>query len=228
MINDVRRSYFYAAATSNHSIALPSEDPMRGNRYGRTVEPIIIWYPRRSHKLEAFLSKRLEENGFKRGLGYPCVFYHHPRSLWAMVHGDDYVSAGVKEDLLWLDENLKKASEIKSQHIGPCKSGMAEGKVLNRIDRWSACGWEFEADPRHGELIVELVGLTKGQGLSAPGADNDDNDDEDVLRPLARPDVTLFRGFAARCNYLSQDRPDILLFRKGDVQRVESPCKKDP
>ena len=84
--------------------------------------------------------------------------------------------------------------------IGPCNCGIADGKVLHRIVKWSACGCAFEADPRHSERSVEQLALANGQGRSAPGAHNDDNDDEDDRVSLTGPDVTLFREIAARCN----------------------------
>ena len=65
-------------------------------------------------------------------------------------------------------------------------------------------------DPRHGERIVEQLGLGNIKGLSSPGVDDDDDkveagDEEELFGA----DITLFRGPAARCNYLSMDRADI-------------------
>ena len=33
----------------------------------------------------------------------------------ALVHGDDYVAAGMSEDLDWIEEELGKKYEIKTQ-----------------------------------------------------------------------------------------------------------------
>ena len=60
-----------------------------------------------------------------------------------MVHGDDYVSAGSKGDLEWLDGILSKAYGIQAQHLGPGNGCAVEGNVLNRIVRWTEAGWEF-------------------------------------------------------------------------------------
>ena len=65
-----------------------------------------------------------------------------------LVHGDDYVTSGRPLDLRWLEEELSKAYEIKTQHLGLDKGSLSEGKVLNGIIRATQSGWEIEADPR--------------------------------------------------------------------------------
>ena len=127
-----------------------------------------------------------------------------------MVHGDDYVSAGIECDLLWFERMLMETREINTQKIGPWTSGGAsEGKVLNRTLRWSREAWEVEADPRHAELLVEQLDVEGARILSMPGAEDDDKDSDADKVPLAGADITLYRGPAARCNYLSLNRPDI-------------------
>ena len=81
--------------------------------------------------------------------------------------------------------------------------------MLNRLVRWSARGWEAEADPRHAELIQEQLGIKSGGGITTAGAGQEENATEEESEELTGKDITLFRGLAARCNYLSLDRPDI-------------------
>ena len=50
-----------------------------------------------------------------------------------MVHGDDYVSAGYKADLDWLDAKLAAQYETKTQRIGPEAPANNEGKVITWI-----------------------------------------------------------------------------------------------
>ena len=225
MINDVRRAYFYAAATRDLFINLPPEDTKATE--GQVGRLNLSLYGTRdaATNWQETLSKHLVENGFKRGIGHPCVFHHASRNLWTMVHGDDYVTAGRKVDLAWLEDILGKQYELKTQHIGPCESGWSEGKVLNRIVRWQPGGWQFEAAPRHCELLIEQLRLQGAKGLSTPGADNDDNDTDDDRVALTGPDITLFRGLAARCNYLSLDGPDIQYSAKEVCREMSSPVK---
>ena len=73
--------------------------------------------------------------------------------MMILVHGDDYVSAGEPEDLNWLEGELKRQYEIKTQRAGRYGEPDVEVKVLNRIIRRTHEGYEMEADPRHAELI---------------------------------------------------------------------------
>ena len=70
-------------------------------------------------------------------------------------------------------------------------------------------GWQLEADPRHAELIVEQLGLDTTKGLSTPGIDEDDMPEVGDDELLTGADITLFRGLAAQCTYLSMDRADL-------------------
>jgi hypothetical protein len=219
MVNDVSRAYFYAKMTRPLYIEIPVEDPkaspdmlgrLRLCLYG-TRDAALNW--------QHTLSEHLVENGFVRGTGHPSVFHHSSRDIWTLVHGDDYCSAGSPEDLDWMESMLGKKYEIKSQRIGSGTTGAGnektpEGQVLNRVVRRTEHGYELEADLRHAELIVEQLGLQDAKAVSTPGVDppgsGRDEDQEPEEEPeLPAAEATLFRGIAARCNYLQPDRPDI-------------------
>ena len=69
------------------------------------------------------------------------------KQIKTLVHGDDYVSAGTTGSMDWLDKELTKAYEIKTQKLGMGIGYKKEGKVLNRVLRITEDGWEMEADP---------------------------------------------------------------------------------
>ena len=137
-----------------------------------------------------------------------------------LVHGDDYVASGEPNDQKWLKDELEKAYQIKTQVLGP--GGAKEGKVLNRVVAWSKAGWSYEADPRHAELIQEQLGIKTGGGITTAGAAEDGHKDEDDL-PLEGRDITLFRGLAARTNYLAMDRPDLQFAAKEICREMSKP-----
>ena len=87
---------------------------------------------------------------------------------------------------------------------------LREGQILNRIVRATPSGFELEADPRHAEFVFEQLSLTTIKGVVTPGTDDQDEDDEHASQLLDSTEATAFQGMAARCNYLSVDRPDIL------------------
>jgi hypothetical protein len=86
-----------------------------------------------------------------------------------LVHGEDYVSAGTEESLAWLEKELEKAYEIKTQKLGDSAGYKPEGTVLNRILRRTPTGRVMEADPRHAELIIEQLVLEGEKGVVTPG-----------------------------------------------------------
>ena len=163
----MKRAYFYALAKRDLYIELPAEDlegdksmlgKLRLNLYG-TRDGASNW--------QEHLVNHLLGIGFERGVGHPSVFWHASRKIKCLVHGDDYVCAGDSSELEWLASMLKKEYEIKTQLLGP--AALPEGKVLNRVVRWSSGGWELEADPRHAELIMEQLGIKSSGGITTAG-----------------------------------------------------------
>ena len=113
----------------------------------------------------------------------------------------------MRKDLDWLEGELAASYEIQTQKIGAGEGCEREGKVLNRIVRYTDQGWQLEVDPRHAELIVEQLGVGSVKSVVTPGIDDDDDESGEV--DIEGADATRFRGVAARCNDLASDRPDI-------------------
>ena len=76
--------------------------------------------------------------------------FHTERQLRCLVHGDDYATSGNLDNLLWMRDQLDDKFEMKNTLIGHSSAtGVAkEGKILNRVVRAVAGGWEFECDQR--------------------------------------------------------------------------------
>ena len=222
MVNDVARAYFYAKIQRDVYIELPNEDEMHGKMLGKLK--LCLYGTRDAAKgWQETLSAHLETIGFKRGRGHPCVFYHPERDIKTLVHGDDYVSAGDEGSMEWMEKELAKAYEIKTQRLSGASHHKQEGKVLNRILRHTECGWEIEADPRHAELVIEQLGLDLDKGIGTPGVSGADEDDTEDDTPLVGEEVTRYRGIIARCNYLGADRPDALFAIKEGCREMSSP-----
>jgi hypothetical protein len=123
MINDVSRAYFYAPATRSLFVELPAEDgSAKPGEVGRLN--VCLYGTRDAAKeWQQTLSRHLEGIGFVRGVGYPAVFFHPGRGIKTLVHGDDYVSAGESQDLDWLESELSKQYQIKTQRTRPREDG---------------------------------------------------------------------------------------------------------
>ena len=111
----------------------------------------------------------LVDIGFTQGKASPCVFYHEQRKIRTFVHGDDYVSSAVPQQLEWLKQELERKYHIKTQWLGPGNEHQKEIKIFNRIVGWdNARGIVFEADPRHIEIIIEQFGLKDAKSVTTP------------------------------------------------------------
>ena len=98
------------------------------------------------------------ELGFRQGVACPCVFWHESMSCVSSVHGDESMTAGAKPDLDWFESELEAKYELrKGGIIGPGKDDDKEGRVLNRVVRWTEDGLEYEADPRQAENASNQV-----------------------------------------------------------------------
>ena len=222
MVNNMSRAYFNARMTRKLFIEIPAEDKLPSDKdkvatlrlclYG-TRDAAFQWGER--------VAEQLEQNGFVRGRAFfPSIYVCTKRDIIVMTHGDDYLSTGAEEDLLWLKEKLESEFEVKSTIVGAASHLAKEAKVLNRVLRITADGWELEADQRHCELVIEDLKLNDAKGLAVPG----------VMEPLVENDTSLndeqtsrFRSLAARLNYLSQERVDIMHSVKELCRCMSSP-----
>lgn len=171
-INGFSRAYVYAPALRKLFIRLPPEDKKATqDMVGRlNVAPYGTRDAAKSWQIT--LTKHLESLGFTRGIGIPAVFRHKERGIWTLVHGDDDVSTGEIEQFDWLKLELEIKYKIKTQLVGEdVRRGVVqEGKILNRIARWTQEGFEVEGD-RHAELIVERVLRADARGVGTPGVE---------------------------------------------------------
>ena len=156
-----------------------------------------------------------------------------------LVHGDDFVSVGSRHAARQFQSRLEARFEIKTQVIGAvekeggaCASSdstrpkdqcVQEGRVLNRVVRWTPQGWEVEPDQRHVDLIVKELGLLDANPVSTPGETENRDDEADNEKPLSAHDATKFRGLAARANYLAADRTDVMYSVKEICRQMAAP-----
>ena len=170
-------------------------------------------------------SETMLKMGFTQGLSSPCVFYHHTRELVCNVHGDDFTTAGSKKNLDWFENTLEKVYELtKGGRIGSGANDAKEGRILNRVVRWTAAGLEYEADPRQVERLLEQTGLEGANSVSTPGVKPlPEQLAADKLLPES--EVTGFRAKAARANYLAADRPDIQFAAKEACRWMSQPTE---
>ena len=135
------------------------------------------------------------------------------------------MTVGEPEDLEWLKGEMQKRFEIKTQWIGHNEE--VEGKVLNRVVRITEEGWEYEADQRHGELIVATLNMSEAKGVTSPGEDPKPWREEEEAELLGPAQAKEYRTLAARANYLALDRPDIQYAVKECCRGMAAPVVGD-
>ena len=94
----------------------------------------------------------------------------------------------------------------EASRLGADPKDDKEGRVLNRIVRWTDDGLEYEADPRQAEKLLQELGLEDCRVVSTPGVKQTV---EQIAgdEPIPEPKASHFRALATRSNYLSADRP---------------------
>ena len=91
----------------------------------------------------------------------------------------------------------------KARRIGPGNDYDNEGRVLNRIVRWTQDGIEYAADPRQAEKLIESNGLG-GEGARStvkPGV-KPTSEQINGEKELEQHEHTPYRGNGSWCNYL--------------------------
>ena len=107
--------------------------------------------------------------------------------------------------------------------LGPRVTDTREIRVLNRYIRWPASGDpEYEADPRHAQLVLKTPELEGSKEVSCPIVKRDMTNDG--VLPSAQ--VTTYRSLTMRGAYLAQDRYDIQHTTKELATEMKEPTNE--
>lgn len=218
---DVSRAYFYAPSRRPVYVNLPEEDYEPGmcgrlnvSMYG-TQDAAANW--------ENKYSSHLIANGFVRGQASPCVFWNPTTGVRCVVHGDDFTFAGTDNELEECAAMMRAEYDVKVRgKLGPDKDDDKAITILNRCVEWTSHGLLYEADPRHAEILIRELGLENTKPVVTPGVKSSlvPEDQDPFLEPAM---ATRFRQLIARCNFLCQDRADIIYATKEAARGMSSP-----
>jgi hypothetical protein len=175
---------------------------------------------------ENHYADKFEEAGFERGVSCGVVFYHKEKDLSVVVHGDDFTFCGVEEDLLWIKELMEEWFEIKVRAIlGQDEGDQKEVVILGRIVRWKDWGIEYEADPKHKKIVEEYFGFESGSRALTHNGDKDEKEEEWEAEELDKDEAKVYRGLAARINFMSLDCPDLQFASKPVSRDMAKPTR---
>jgi len=214
---------------------LPPEDPRSGESdiCGRLLKAL---YGGRTagQAFEKHVAKVYSEDfDCVRGTSNPCLYSHPTRNLSFLHWGDDFVIAASLEDSDWLLGVLRTVFIVKDRGcLGPGKKHLHELTCLHRVFRWAegSDAIEYEADPRHAELLIEQLNLKpakkggKVKAAASPGVDVKlTAETEADLEPEL---IDLFRSATMRAGYLALDRPDIAFAAKECARGMSQPLRR--
>ena len=244
MTNDVKRAYFHAPATRPIYVKIPLEDHEEGDDDMVGQLNLSLYGTRdAAQNWSRTVAQIMASLGFIAGQYSPCNFRHPSRGIAVTVHGDDFTSTGREADLRWLDGELRKRLDIKTELLGPDPARHKQQvRVLNRVITWQEDGLIYEADQRHVEILIRELNLEHAKAVATPGTREEaikasmveinargevqvvKEDDKTLMSPR---DATRYRALAARANYLAQDRPEAQYAIKEIARRMASPNEED-
>ena len=109
------------------------------------------------------------EGGATRGVFNPCCYFIEQRQISYLHHGDDFVIVARRAQAEWFEKHIGKFLITKNRGVlGPRAGDAKSMTILHRILRWcdptmdGPTSLEYQADPRHVELIVAQLGLKSG------------------------------------------------------------------
>ena len=225
MVNDVSRAYFCAPARRQVFVELPAEDKEEGQDLVGELNYSMYGTRDAAQNWGEECAKTMKDIGFAQGTASPCTFTHKERGIRTYIHGDDYVSVGKEQDLMWMKQEVEKRYKLKTQILGPGQHEEQQVRVLNRVLTWTKDGILYEADPRHVEILIKELGLTNAKSVCTPGTKEEGRTKEDHQTALRDEEASLYRGMTARLNYFAADRPDIAFSVKELARTMSAPTK---
>jgi hypothetical protein len=224
LIIDVKKAHVYPLCDQDVYIELPAEAGASPGTCGKLVH-WLYGFRHAAQAWESHFAENLEREGFVRGKASPVSFYNKALDVSCLVHGDDFTFVGEDKDLNRIEMKMKEWYEVKVKaRLGPEPKDDKVIDVLGRVIRCTEEGYEYEADPRHRQKIMEALGFDdKTKGLTVNGRVEDEAED---VTELQGQEATSFRAVAARLNYVSQDAPDIQFAAKDVCREMAGPTEQ--
>ena len=224
MFIDISKAYLHAEVLSdNIYVELPGEMNMPG-MCGK-LRRALYGTRQAARAWEEEYTKTLKGAGFQRGKCNPCMYFHSDRDVRVLVHGDDFTVAGSEPELKHVAEVFQSRYKTKVRGIlGPDVHDSKAMTILNRIVEWTEAGIQYEADPRHVDLIIEELGLERANGSDVTGTKEEADGDDAELSPA---EAYRYRSVAARLNFLAADRVDIQFASKEICRSMSAPRASD-
>ena len=222
---DAKKAHLNPKCTEEVYIQLPEEAGVAEGMCGK-LEFWMYGMRPAAQAWEELYSQRMEEVGFRRGVGNSVVFYCEARDLSVLVHGDDFVVVAEDDDVEWLQKLSVRWFEMKVRgKIGDDAEDEKEMVILGRRLRWTQEGLELEADKDILRRLKELFGFDEWTKAAASNGEKENEAKEAKGELLGKAEATSFRAAVALVNYYAQDAPDALFAAKEASKDMANPRK---
>lgn len=234
-IYDVSRAHWHSPAKRRMYVKVVPEDTSISTGIAR-LNKAMYGGRDAGNCWDEFAGDVMQDMEFKAGQFCSCVYHSEKRDSTCWRHGDDFgLLATRAEHARFLEEANKKMILKHMGTLGPLQKlgDLKEIRVLNRILRYVQLPYaspdqgylEWEADPRHREILMANQGMTEtSKGLGQPGCKRDAKADE---TPLDETRKSAYRSDVMRLSYLAQDRPDIQFASKELARQLNNPTQWD-
>ena len=119
LLIDVKTAHLNPECQEDVYVELPREAQAGQNEIGKLRHWLYGFRPA-AVAWENHYAKKLQNEGFNRGLATPVSFYHKGRDVSLVVHGDDFTFVGEDQDLNWVEGLMKRWYEVKVRaRLGP-------------------------------------------------------------------------------------------------------------
>jgi hypothetical protein len=165
--------------------------------------------------------------GFIRLVGCAQMYYHPKRRLKVVVHGDDFLSEGEKQQLWWFDKFLRAEFKVKfGTMIGPGEEYDVTF-LIRSLAYVPEIGYTYSPDEKHINICVEKLGLEAAKPVKAPGVEDHGGVLSTGQDKLGKVDSGVFVSCTGSLIYLALDRYDIQYAVRCLAQVLSSPCVLD-
>jgi hypothetical protein len=229
MYLDIKKAHLAPLCLTDVYVELPAEAEVEEDECGKLIHWLYGCRPA-AQAWEEHYSALLVKNGFERLKTVPVAFTHPARDLHGVVHGDDFVWEGRDEELDWILQVLSKEYELKNRgRLGFGPQDVRRIDILGRVIELTDEGIKWSGDPRHQQILEDHFGMQSDtKVLRKNGYDDDEfQQDGNPNEELDQEEGKVFRGLAARLNYMAQDNMLIQFPAKEICKNMSRPTRQD-
>ena len=111
------------------------------------------------------MARVLEQEGFRRGIADPQLYWHPATGALASIHADDILATAKREDMVKIQELMTKQLVTKWTEEITEKSLV---RYLGREWRRTPCGYEVRLPTHYVDVTLALARLEHAKGAPTP------------------------------------------------------------